>query len=81
MGIKLDIEYQQLLEMIRQLPLSLMREVKLELERLIEEKEASGEENNFRELLLHGPVMDDEQYQEFLANREYFNAWRKKSSA
>lgn len=34
--------------------------------------------NDFKTLLLNGPIMDDEQYEEFLENRQHFNDWHKK---
>jgi len=37
-----------------------------------------SETEDFKTLLLKGPVMDDEQHKEFLKNRQQFNNWRKK---
>lgn len=73
MELKLNIGYQELLELIRQLPASQIKKLRADLS-LIEAGHKGV--NEFQELLLKGPVMDDEQYQEFLQNRKYFNAWR-----
>jgi len=40
------------------------------------EKKPDKETNKFQELLRNGPVMDDEQYKQFLDNRKFFSAWR-----
>ncbi len=39
-------------------------------------KRPDKETNEFQQLLLNGPVMDDEQYNQFLDNRKYFSTWR-----
>ena len=39
-------------------------------------KRPEKETSEFQKLLLNGPVMDDEQYNQFLDNRKYFSTWR-----
>ncbi len=76
MEIKLNIEYQELLALIKQLPFAQIRKLREEIDS-ITDSEANGQENaKLQQLLLNGPVMDEVQYQEFLLNRNHFNTWR-----
>jgi len=79
MQLKLNIEYKELLELIKQLPLQQLQQLKADLASIVKKEERKPKEkNDFQEFLLTGPVMKEEQYQEWLANRKYFNAWRTK---
>ncbi|MEL7117813.1 MAG: hypothetical protein AAFO07_00170 [Bacteroidota bacterium] len=76
MELKLKIGYKELLELIKQLPASQLIKLKAELsDDLIEEK-SQNEQQSFQELLLNGPVMEEQQYQQFLDHRNSFNQWR-----
>ena len=75
MELKVDIEFDQLLEVIRQLPddkKSLLRN-ELAASKLTG-KESS--EDDFLRLLLNGPTMSDDQYKVHKQNRNHFNKWR-----
>jgi hypothetical protein len=76
MELKLNIGYQELIELIKQLPLNEIRKLKADIALIVTENDVENEMSNLKELLLKGPVMDDDQYQDFLSNRKYFNAWR-----
>jgi len=71
MELKLNIGYQELLELVKQLPLNQQVQLKAQLPTIPEPKKM-----DLKTLLLNGPVMDDEQYEQFLENRKHFNAWR-----
>jgi len=76
MELRLKIGYKELLELIKQLPASQMAKLKLELsEEMIEEK-SKKEHSEFQKLLLNGPIMAEDQYQQFLDHRKSFNQWR-----
>jgi hypothetical protein len=76
MELRLKIGYRELLELIKQLPASQMAKLKSELsDELIEEK-SKQEHSDFQKFLLEGPVMAEEQYQQFLDHRKSFNQWR-----
>jgi len=75
--LKVDIEFNQLLEMIKQLPVDKLSRLRTELS----SSALSTSKNpatKFQELLLKGPVMDDDQYQNYKQNRNHFNKWRTK---
>ena len=70
MELKLQIGYQELMRLIRQLPASQMAQLKSELtDDLIEEK-AKTEKSQLRQLLLNGPIMTDEEYENYQQNRK-----------
>ena len=76
MEIKLNIGYRELIEMIKQLPASQIRKLKSELALITTDNDMEKEISDFQGFLSEGPVMDDDQYQDFLSNRKYFNRWR-----
>jgi len=71
MELKLNIGYQEILELVRQLPLNQQIQLKAELP-----ANPQPEKSDLKTLLLNRPVMDDEQYEQFLENRKHFNTWR-----
>ncbi len=76
MELKLQIGYQELIRLIRQLPASQIAQLKAELtDHLIEEK-AKIEKSQLRHLLLNGPIMTDEEYENYQQNRKWMNQWR-----
>jgi len=76
MELKLKIGYDELFELVKQLPASKIFQLKSELadKNLPERKKA--ERKAFRKLLLNGPVISEEQYQQFLQTRNWMNQWR-----
>jgi hypothetical protein len=78
MELKVDIMYEQLLKLIKQLPAGKIAQLKSELNDTYIKKKAKTEISDFQEFLLKGPVMSDNQYSQFLENRKRFNEWRVK---
>ncbi|MCR9098845.1 MAG: hypothetical protein NXI25_02765 [bacterium] len=78
MELKLNIGYQELVELIKQLPANQIKRLKTELALIEKDHPTEDGGSDFQEFLSKGPVMKEEQYQVFLSNRKYFNAWRKK---
>jgi len=78
MELKLeDIGFDQLMEVIRHLPDDKKSQIQAELATpKKEDTEASRDE--FLNLLLNGPTIDDEQYKEYKKIRKHFNRWRTK---
>lgn len=76
MELKMDIGFDQLLKVIKQLPAAKIRQLKLELSDTFIGKESDM--TDFQKLLLTGPVMDDEQYAEFKETRKRMQEWQKK---
>ncbi|MCO6491215.1 MAG: hypothetical protein J5I98_22555 [Phaeodactylibacter sp.] len=76
MELKLNIGYQELIELIKQLPFNQIRQLKADLALMVTENDMEKEISDFQEFLLEGPVMEEDQYQDFLSSRKYFNAWR-----
>ena len=76
MELKLRIGYAELFELIKQLPASQIFQLKSELsERVLPQKKAE-DKAAFLALLLKGPVMSEEQYQQFLQTRNWMSQWR-----
>lgn len=78
MELRLNIGFEQILNLIRQLPANQIVKLREELNNkdLIESFKTDISE--FQNFLLSGPVMSDKQYNNFLKNREQFNKWRQK---
>lgn len=76
MELKLKIEYQELLSLIRQLSESQLKKLKADVDRVNGQKKTQIKISDFQKLLLSGPVMSDEQYQQYIDNRKKFNQWR-----
>ncbi len=75
MEVKLQIEYQDLLSIIKQLPASQIAQLKSDLtDSLIKEK-AKADKVQLRQFLLNGPVMTDEEYENYQQARKWMNQW------
>lgn len=75
MDLNLKLNYNQLLSAIKDLPLKDFLKLKGDIMHMKPEKKGS---NELHTLLISGPTMPDEQYEEFLKDRERFNLWRTK---
>ncbi|ANI88918.1 hypothetical protein A9P82_06185 [Arachidicoccus ginsenosidimutans] len=75
-----DIKYEQIVELVKQLPESKIVQLKsfLEKKNSSKNKASAQKKNDLQTLLLNGPTMSDEQYETFLQNRKMFNQWRTK---
>ena len=76
MKVELSIGYEQLINLINQLPPDDINKLKTEIDRILNKVNLTADDE-WESLLLNGPVMDDEQYQAFEENRKSFNQWRK----
>ena len=75
MEVKLNVRYEQLIDLINQLPPDDINKLKAEIDRILN-KVSSTADDEWESLLLNGPVMDDEQYRVFEENRQKFDQWR-----
>lgn len=75
MELKLKIGYNEIWELVKQLPKSQALQLKTDIETQIIQPE-KVEMTDFQKLLLQGPIMDDEQYETYLENRKHLNQWR-----
>lgn len=78
MELKLQIDYNQLLYLLKQLPLAQLLQLKTELfaQSPLPKPTKLIEKNRLRALLLAGPVMSDEQYAQSTQTRKWINQWR-----
>jgi hypothetical protein len=76
MELKLRIGYAELFELVRQLPASQIFQLKSELASKVLPERKAMEKAAFRALLLKGPVISEEQYQQFLQTRNWMSQWR-----
>jgi hypothetical protein len=74
MELKLNIQYQELLQLIQQLPEQQIEKLKNDLNKITKSKKQP--KTDFQKLLLDAPVMDDEEYENYLESRKLFNQWR-----
>ena len=83
MEFTIDIKYEQLLKLARQLPhkykKKLSREIEKDLTDEMKYKDEIGNESEdldeLQTFLLQGPVMSDEQFDNFKKLRKDFNRW------
>ena len=75
MKVELNTGYEQLIDIINQLPTDDINKLKAEIDRILSEDRLDTEDD-WESLLINGPVMDDEQYRAFEENREQFSRWR-----
>ena len=78
MQLTVDIQYEQLIDIIRHLPANQLAKIKSDLENTVTVNKDETGKTDFQEFLLKGPVMSDVQYSAFKENRKKFNQWRSK---
>jgi hypothetical protein len=76
MQLTVNLGYEQIVNLIRQLPANQIEKIKKELTQDYITTKAQTEISEFQQFLLSGPVMSDKQYQDFKENRKQFNIWR-----
>ena len=76
MELKLRISYAELFELVKQLPASQILQLKSDLAGKSLPGQTKIDKAEFKALLLKGPVMSEEQYQQFLQTRNWMNQWR-----
>jgi len=77
MQLTVDVNIDQLIQMIKLLPVNQIAKIKSELDEKIMHKEKQ-ERIEFQKFLIHGPIMTDLQYKQFKDNRKKMNQWRTK---
>jgi hypothetical protein len=73
MHIQVDIGFEQLLEIVRNLPGEQLDRLKEEIEKKKETKNNKVDKESF---LLSGPVFTDEQIEDIIEARKTINKWR-----
>lgn len=78
MEVKLNIGYDQLLKLVKQLPASQLARLKTELDDKFLTNKSKEEIPELQNFLLEGPVMTDDEYKLYLENRKKINQWRQR---
>lgn len=85
MELSINIEYEQLLQLIKGLPYNQKKKLTREIEKDLKTKtkrkgksNGSEEMDEFQQFLLQGPFMSDEQYSDYKALRKDFVKWIEK---
>ena len=76
MELKLNLEYSDILELIKQLPANQIMQLKSDLDNELKNEKTPSQVNSIQSLLLNGPVMGKDQYEDFVENRKFFGLWR-----
>ena len=76
MELTLSLEYAQIINLIKQLPANQIEKIKKELTENFILTKAKSEISDFQKFILAGPVMSNDQYQDFKQQRQQFNLWR-----
>ena len=75
MQVQVDIEFDQLVSIVKKLPAGQLRQLRAEIER---EAKDSKSEADLETLLLNGPVATKKQLEIITKNRKAINQWRTK---
>jgi hypothetical protein len=80
MELKLHVGYEQILQLVRQLPFREKQQLTYELEKELQDEEpltkgGSPESSDLYTFLLSGPTMSDEQFNAFQELRKNFQRW------
>ncbi len=75
MQIQVDIEFEQLIKIVRKLPSMQLKKLKSEIER---QAETVKQDADLETLLLNGPVATKKQLEIIANNRKAINQWRTK---
>lgn len=82
MELRMNFEYEQIWQLVRQLPLRDKQRLTAQLETELRDEMAqhgqqrqTDEQMEFEELLRHGPVMSDEQFEQYEEFRRNFTKW------
>ncbi len=78
MELKFNLGFDQLIKLVRQLPANQIARLKAELEGKNSVTKTKSEISEFQKFLLKGPVMTEEQFEDFKKNRKQFSLWRQK---
>ncbi len=83
MELSINLGYEQILQLVKGLPYSQKEKLTREIERDLKTKKRKetndGESlNDLQQLLLYGPLMSDEQYNDFKVLRKDFAKWIEK---
>jgi hypothetical protein len=79
MDLTVKIGYDEILNLVKQLPASKIKQVQAVVNQDFISNKAKQEISTFQEFLLKGPVMSDEQFEQFNENRKTFSICRTKS--
>ncbi len=78
MEIKVNIGYNQIIKLIKQMPASQLARLKTELDDKFLADKSKTEISDLQHFLLDAPIMTDDQYQLFRENRKRFSQWRQR---
>jgi len=76
MELKINIGYRELFELIKQLPTKEMNQLAVDLSKITLKRKIQSERQTLKALLLSGPIMSEEQYENYELNRKWINQWR-----
>ena len=75
MQVEVNIEFDQLLKLVRDLPAGKLKQLKAEIEK---KSPGTGSTNDLETLLLNGPTATKKQLETISKNRKAINQWRTK---
>ena len=75
MQVQIDIEFEQLVKIVKTLPTGKLRQLKAEIEK---NTTSQRRKIDLKSLLLNGPVATKKQLETIENNRKYINQWRTK---
>jgi hypothetical protein len=77
MEVRLNVEVNQIIRLIRQMPQEDKLKIMKELDKDVKLKPSASKEKGLTELLLSGPVMSEKEKENFKKIQQYFDLWTK----
>ena len=76
MELTLNLGFGQIVNLLNQLPANQIAKIKYEFSEFHIAEKAKSEISDFQKFILTGPVMSEEQYSNFIQQRQSFDTWR-----
>lgn len=81
MELRIDIGVNQILGLIKQMPQEHKLVLRRELDKAIKKKQVTIKDNDLTDILLSGPVMNEQEKMNFINLKKYFDLWTKTAFA
>jgi hypothetical protein len=76
MEMTLQIGYEQIIGLIRQMPANQIARIKTDISDSYVNAKSAADITDFQKFIRSAPVMSNEQYSAFKQQRKHFNQWR-----
>ena len=79
MDLTVKVGFEEVLNLVKQLPASKIKQLQVFLNQDFISKKASEDISSFQSFLINAPVMSEKEFDNYKSNRNQFNQWRIKN--